>query len=659
MSSNDFPSSLHHEYPPRADLRQMMAQQPIPTIPPGTIDPDSMAGDEPVKQARAVLDRLNAALADDDPIALESCFFAGQAYWKDQLALTYHLRTFSGPNVIAASLLETKSLREVEGGIAIDGGAVFLPATPTLQFIDCGIIFRTRSPGATCKGKVVLLPVKARHETIEWKIWVLSTFLESLDLQKEDEALLHSPGRQLAGLPIFDTDVFIIGGGNAAVTVAARLKALGVESIMAERNPRPGDNWALRYDCMRFHIPTSFCDLPYMSYEEELRAPHLLTRDELASQVQRYVEAFNLNIITSAEILSTRYDPSAKLWEVQLKTPAGQHTAHSKHLVLATGISSQEPYLPKVADDHLYQGTTLHSAQYRNAKQLAETGAKSVLVIGSANTAFDVLEDCHAAGLRTTMVVRSPTYIVPVDYLCDKHSLGAYDMGVEIADRLFLTLPSYVDAQLARGVMTQFATQEPHRYDALAAAGFPVIDSRNPDMALMHNLLERAGGHYVDVGGTKLLADGRASVKAGVEPIAYTPTGLRFSDGSSADADAVVWCTGFADKNVRDTAIRILGGHSSSNETDNEPTHMLGPHEIADRLDGTWGIDAEGEIRGLWRRQSRLDNLWVAGGYTQQHRWHSRTIALQIKASLEGVLPPAYRDTPNPVRESAHKCTLL
>lgn len=33
---------------------------------------------------------------------------------------------------------------------------------------------------------------------------------------------------------------------------------------MAERNPRPGDNWQLRYDCMKFHIPTSFCELPYM-----------------------------------------------------------------------------------------------------------------------------------------------------------------------------------------------------------------------------------------------------------------------------------------------------------------------------------------------------------------------------------------------------------
>lgn len=50
----------------------------------------------------------------------------------------------------------------------------------------------------------------------------------------------------------------------SAVTLAARLKAMGVDSVMAERNAAPGDNWASRYDCMRFHVPTSVCELPYM-----------------------------------------------------------------------------------------------------------------------------------------------------------------------------------------------------------------------------------------------------------------------------------------------------------------------------------------------------------------------------------------------------------
>jgi hypothetical protein len=281
-----------------------------------------------------------------------------------------------------------------------------------------------------------------------------------------------------------------------------------------------------------------------------------------------------------------------------------------------------------MADEELYKGIRIHSAQFKNGGQLKSQGANSVLIIGSANTGFDVLEDCYAAGLKPTMVVRSPTYIVPVEYVCDKMSLGAYDFGVEAGDRMFLTLPAVVDGQLGRNLFAHFASQEPDRYTALAKVGFPVYDSRDPNAALMHNLIERAGGHYVDVGGTALLSEGKAGVKAGVEPVGYTATGLRFSDGTTVDADAVVWCTGFADTDARSMVAEIV------------KTELP--------VDATWGIDEEGEIRGMWKRQLLVDNYWIMGGYTQQHRFHSRTLALQIKAALEGLLPPAYRDTPQP-----------
>lgn len=111
---------------------------------------------------------------------------------------------------------------------------------------------------------MLLLPTN--HDgTLSWKIWILCTWLESLDLQPEDESLLKAPARELQGSDPLETDIFIIGGGNAAAALAARLKALGVESIMAERNARVGDNWANRYDCMKFHVPTSLAEMPYMS----------------------------------------------------------------------------------------------------------------------------------------------------------------------------------------------------------------------------------------------------------------------------------------------------------------------------------------------------------------------------------------------------------
>lgn len=61
------------------------------------------------------------------------------------------------------------------------------------------------------------MPVKTEingNETIEWKIWILSTRLESLGLQAENIGLLQAPARQF-DCPDFETEVFIIGGGNA------------------------------------------------------------------------------------------------------------------------------------------------------------------------------------------------------------------------------------------------------------------------------------------------------------------------------------------------------------------------------------------------------------------------------------------------------------
>lgn len=82
------------------------------------------------------------------------------------------------------------------------------------QFIDCNLVFRTTSPAASCIGRFLLLPVKA-NETVEWKIWILSTRLDELGVHPENEGLLRAPGRQLDGVNEFETDVFIIGGGNA------------------------------------------------------------------------------------------------------------------------------------------------------------------------------------------------------------------------------------------------------------------------------------------------------------------------------------------------------------------------------------------------------------------------------------------------------------
>ncbi|KAK1658747.1 hypothetical protein BDP55DRAFT_564527 [Colletotrichum godetiae] len=648
------------EYPLKADIRKMMAETPLPVIAEGTIDRASMERDTPTKIASGLIERFTSALKASNVAALEDCFFAEQAYWKDQLALTYHLRTIQQAGVIASSLIETNSLRGSEE-IRLEGVASFAPITPSLQFIDCNFTFKTANPAARCHGKIILLPQKPRGEyggSASWKIWVLSTRLEDFVFHPENLSLLRGSAKQLGIHEQLETEVIIIGGGNSAVTVAARLKALGVESVMLDRNPTPGDNWALRYHAMKFHIPTAICTMAYLEYAKEQQFPHFLTREELANQVKRYVEIFNLNVVNSAKIMSTTFNQASKLYTVTFWSPTGRRVAVARHLIQATGIGSQKPHMPPMADANLYKGVSVHSTVYRNVKDLKMLGVKSALVIGSANTAFDILEDCCAAGLKTTMVVRSPTYIFPVAYVCDPAAHGNYEkLGVE-ADKDSMAMPTNIDAQMVRGHFSHLASQEPDRYAALSKAGFPVLDSRSPECCLMVNLFEKGGGHYLDVGGTALISEGKAGVKANVEPVAFTATGLKFSDGSTLDADAVVWCTGFADRDARKTAAEILGASATNevNKTSGEDQHghggVLGPREIAARLDATWGLDSEGEVRGVWKRQSRLENYWIMGGDTRLQRWHSRTLALQIKADLAGILPPAYLDTPAPKNRS-------
>lgn len=121
----------HDEQPRAADLRAMCRALPLPVVAAGTVDPDGIPDEVAAKLASDALDRLSAALAADDAQQLEGCFVEGQAYWKDQLALTCHLRTFTTPGVIAASLLATRKLRGLDAGLKLEG-AHFKAPTPDL-----------------------------------------------------------------------------------------------------------------------------------------------------------------------------------------------------------------------------------------------------------------------------------------------------------------------------------------------------------------------------------------------------------------------------------------------------------------------------------------------------------------------------------------------
>lgn len=222
--------------------------------------------------ATKALTSLTDALQPEspDPAKLQSCFLGTQAYWRDLLALTYHFRTLKDGS-IAPAMVKLKKKRGLVGRFDMVPETVgFVEVNPRLRWIHCMFTFKTVNPAAECGGRMVLLPDimdgqdESSKNSFDWKIWSLSTWLNGYEDFPENVDLLTGPGRRLDDLETIETSTFIIGGGNAGIILSARLKALGVESVILDRNPRPGDNWALRYDCMRFHIAKSNCETPYL-----------------------------------------------------------------------------------------------------------------------------------------------------------------------------------------------------------------------------------------------------------------------------------------------------------------------------------------------------------------------------------------------------------
>lgn len=105
-------------------------------------------------------------------------------------------------------------------------------------------------------------------------------------------------------------------------------------------------------------------------------SPQILERDMLADHMKNYAATFKLNIMNSSTVEASSLDQSKGVWNIKIHTPHGPKTVTAKHLVQCTGISGHRPFVPKIPGKESYKGTSIHSAEYKNPKQLSDLGAK-------------------------------------------------------------------------------------------------------------------------------------------------------------------------------------------------------------------------------------------------------------------------------------------
>ncbi|WP_238422878.1 NAD(P)/FAD-dependent oxidoreductase [Gordonia sp. 'Campus'] len=602
-----------------------------------TLEPVVSVDGTPQQRIDTWLREFEAALEARD-IGRATDAFLTDSYWRDLTAFTWNIKTVEGHEQIAdmltARLADTRPAEFTTTEPATDDGD---------GVVSAFMAFET-SVGR-CEGHLRIRPDDA--DDGRDKAWTLLTTLQ--ELKGHEEAA--GPNRPLGAVHGSDPDtrswaekkadedlelgrsvqpyVLIVGGGQGGIALGARLRQLGVPSIVVDRHERPGDQWRKRYKSLCLHDPVWYDHLPYLPFPANW--PVFAPKDKIGDWLEFYTKVMEVPYWSKTTCLSAAYDENEGRWTVEIDRDGERMVLQPTQFVLATGMSGK-PAIPTVPGQDLFAGEQHHSSRHPGPDAYI---GKKVVVIGSNNSAHDICKALVDNGVDATMVQRSSTHIVKSDSL-RSIALGslyseeavASGMTTKKADLTFASLPYRIMHQFQVPVYDEIRRQDKEFYDRLEAAGFQ-LDFGDDDSGLFMKYLRRGSGYYIDVGASELIADGTIKLVHG-QLDHLTETAVVLADGTEIPADVVVYATGYGSMNG--WAADLMG------------------QEVADRVGKVWGLGSEttkdpgpweGEQRNMWK-PTQQPGLWFHGGNLHQSRHYSLYLALQLKARFEGIPTPVY-----------------
>ena len=593
----------------------------------------------PNARVRAFLSKFEAALAKQD-IDSAVKLFADECYWRDLVAFTWNIKTMEGRDqvrdMLEHRLADVKprnwQIAEGEDASESDGTLEAWISFETeaargygLIRIKNGAIWTLLTTMVELKGHEekagFTRPLGAKHGIHQGE----KTWKE----EREEEATTLGFSKQ--------PYVVIIGGGQGGIGLGARLRQLGVPTIIVEKNDRPGDSWRKRYKSLCLHDPVWYDHLPYIDFPKNW--PVFSPKDKIGDWLEMYTKVMELNYWSKTTAKSASYDARKQEWKVVVERDGKEITLRPRQLVFATGMSAK-PNMPKFKGMEKFKGDQRHSSQHLGPDGLK---GKKVVVIGSNNSAHDICAALYEAGVDVTMVQRSSTHIARSESLMeiglgDLYSERAVRGGMTTAkaDLIFASLPYKIFHDLQKPVYDKIRKVDAKFYEALEKAGF-LLDFGPDGSGLFMKYLRRGSGYYIDVGASQLIIDGKIKLARGqVKEI--TEHTVILEDGKEIPADVIVYATGYGSMNgfVAD----------------------LVSQEVADKVGKVWGLGSntpkdpgpwEGELRNVWK-PTQQPALWFHGGNLHQSRHYSQFLALQLKARMEGIKTPVYG-----LQETHHK----
>ena len=585
------------------------------------LDNPTLAADEVFA---AWLDEFGAALELAEPARVADCVLEN-GYWRDMLALTWGFHTYAGRADITAALAALlpealpKAVRAAKGRTA--PRLLKRSGKPVVEaFFD----FDTTAGRGTGFVRLLVDPERPHRS----RAWLLLTSLQELHGFEEKIGDRRPTGveysENFAGdnwldqrvkeqaYTDRDPEVLVVGGGQAGLILAARLRQFGVDALIVEKHGRVGDNWRTRYHSLTLHNEVWANSLPYVPFPPTW--PTFVPKDKLAGFLEAYAEFMELNVWTGTEFAGADYDERAKLWTARVTRADGTpRVLRVPHLVLATGSVSGVPNRPALPGLDGFAGEVLHSSEFGSGVRYR---GRRAIVVGTGNSGHDVAQDLCASGVDVTIVQRSPTYIVSIREAQKVYSVYTEGLPFEDCDLLATSMPYPV---LRRAY--QLSTAEMREADrallkSLEERGFRLTYGED-DTGFQMMYLRRGGGYYFNVGCSDMIVDGRIALQQYDAIDRFVPEGVALREGTTKPLDLVVVATGY--------------------ESQQEFVRATLGEEVAERIGPVWGFDEAGELRNMWT-PTRQDGLWFTAGSLAQCRIYSRYLALQIKAREDGLV---------------------
>jgi putative flavoprotein involved in K+ transport len=189
------------------------------------------------------------------------------------------------------------------------------------------------------------------------------------------------------------TGTVIIGGGQAGLSLSARLTANRHPHVVLERG-RIGERWrSERWDSLHLLTPNWLNRLSGVPSHADRDG--FLARDEFVSYLEQYAASYEMPVRQDVEVRSVERSRG------RFRVRADRTEWVASRVVVATGDSGV-PHRPSGVGDVAPHITQIDAAWYRNPGQLP---AGSVLVVGAGPSGLQIAAELRRAGRNVVLAV--------------------------------------------------------------------------------------------------------------------------------------------------------------------------------------------------------------------------------------------------------------